>query len=69
MTRSLTAALCLTLSAGTALSQDTITVPDDVASLQDALDPAISGIDPGDIIVLRDDITYFGTFRVDVADL
>ncbi|MEL6796580.1 MAG: right-handed parallel beta-helix repeat-containing protein, partial [Planctomycetota bacterium] len=68
MTRSLTA-VCVALAAGTSLAQDTIIVPDDVASLQDALNPAISGIDPGDTIVLRDTITHFGTFDVDVADL
>ncbi|MEO1718358.1 MAG: hypothetical protein AAFR76_14755, partial [Planctomycetota bacterium] len=68
MTRSLTA-LCLTIAAGTSLAQDTIIVPDDVASLQDALDPAISGIDPGDTIVLRDSLTHFGTFDVTVPNL
>ncbi|MEL7484204.1 MAG: right-handed parallel beta-helix repeat-containing protein [Planctomycetota bacterium] len=68
MTRSLTA-ICVALAAGTSLAQDTIIVPDDVASLQDALDPAISGIDPGDTIVLRDSLTHFGTFLVTVPDV
>lgn len=62
-------ALCVASAAGSSLAQDTIVVPDDITSLQDALNPAISGIDPGDIIVLRDDFTYFGTFDVTVPDL
>lgn len=62
-------AICIATAAGAALAQDTIVVPDDFASLQEALDPTVSGIDPGDIIVLRDSITYFGTFDVTVADL
>ncbi|MEM7756095.1 MAG: choice-of-anchor Q domain-containing protein [Planctomycetota bacterium] len=68
MTRTLTA-LCIAAAAGTALAQDTIVVPDDFPTLQDALDPAVSGIDPGDTIVLRDSITHFGTFDVTVPDL
>ncbi|MEL6796579.1 MAG: right-handed parallel beta-helix repeat-containing protein [Planctomycetota bacterium] len=68
MTRSLTA-ICVALAAGTALAQDTIIVPDDFPTLEDALDPAISSIDPGDTIVLRDSLTHFGTFVVTVPDL
>ncbi|MEO0631667.1 MAG: right-handed parallel beta-helix repeat-containing protein, partial [Planctomycetota bacterium] len=49
--------------------QDTIIVPDDFPTLEDALDPAISGIDPGDTIVLRDSLTHFGTFDVTVPNL
>ena len=62
-------ALCIASAAGSALAQDTIVVPDDIASLEDALDPDISGIDPGDIIVLSDSVTHFGTFDVTVSDL
>lgn len=62
-------ALSIAATAGSALAQDTIIVPDEFALLQDALNPAVSGIDPGDIIVLRDNITYFGTFDVTVPDL
>lgn len=70
MTRTVAATtLGLALAAGSAFAQDTIVVPDDFPTLQDALDPGVSGIDPGDIIVLRDSITYFGTFDVTVPDL
>lgn len=62
-------ALCIASAAASSLAQETFVVPGDIASLQDALNPAISGIDPGDIIVLRDTITHFGTFEVTVSDL
>ncbi len=62
-------ALCIASATGSSLAQDIIVVPDDIASLEDALNPAISGIDPGDIIVLRDDFTHFGSFDVTVPDL
>ena len=62
-------ALCIASAAGSTLAQDTIVVPDDFASLEDALNPAISGIAPGDIIVLRDTANHIGTFDVNVADL
>lgn len=61
--------LCIASAAGSSLAQETFVVPGDIASLQDALNPAISGIDPGDIIVLRDTMTHFGTFEVTVSDL
>jgi predicted outer membrane repeat protein len=63
------AALCIASAAGSSLAQETFVVPGDVATLQDALNPAISGIDPGDIIVLRDTITHFGTFDVTIPNL
>ncbi|MFK7960697.1 MAG: choice-of-anchor Q domain-containing protein [Phycisphaerales bacterium] len=61
--------ICIFSLAGTAAAQETFIVPDDIATLEDALDPAVSGIDPGDIIILRDTFTHTGTFLVDIADL
>lgn len=62
-------ALMIATTATTALAQETFIVPDDIPTLQEALNPAISGIDPGDIIVLRDTITHFGTFDITIPDL
>ncbi|MFI4854182.1 MAG: right-handed parallel beta-helix repeat-containing protein [Phycisphaerales bacterium JB065] len=60
---------CIALVATSALAQETFVLPDDFQTLQEVLNPAVSGIDPGDIIVLRDTVSYFGTFDVTVADL
>lgn len=68
MSRALTA-LCLAAAAGSALAQQTITVPDDFASLTNALNPGVSGIAPGDTLVLRDTVDYVGQFVVTVPDL
>ena len=68
MSRALTA-LCLAATAGSALAQQTITVPDDFASLTNALNPGVSGIAPGDTLVLRDTVDYVGQFIVTVPDL
>lgn len=71
MTRSLphnmprrVAAIALAFVAGGALSQQTITVPDDVPNLTLALNPGVSGLATGDTIVLRDTVSYAGTFSV-----
>lgn len=62
-------AVCIASTAGAAFAQTTITVPDSFTTLQEALNPAVSGIAPGDIIVLRDTVNYIGTFDVNVANL
>ncbi|MAY74277.1 MAG: hypothetical protein CMJ31_06035, partial [Phycisphaerae bacterium] len=68
MTRTLTA-IAIAAAAGTAFAQETFVVPDDFPTLQQVLDPNVSGIDPGDIVVLRDSVSYVGTFDVLVAAL
>ncbi|MEM9374396.1 MAG: choice-of-anchor Q domain-containing protein [Planctomycetota bacterium] len=68
MFRNITA-LSIAVTAGSALAQSTITVPDDFTSLTNALNPAVSGIAPGDTVVLRDTADYVGQFIVTLPDL
>ncbi|MEL7484203.1 MAG: choice-of-anchor Q domain-containing protein [Planctomycetota bacterium] len=69
MTR-ITAALAVTCLAGTAVSQQTINVPNTLPTLSLALNPAVSGLSPGDIIELSPG-TYFnsGDYEVTVPDI
>jgi len=59
----------MALIAGACLSQQTITVPDDVPTLTLALNPAVSGLASGDTIVLRDTVSHAGTFTVTVPNI
>ncbi|MEO0632154.1 MAG: right-handed parallel beta-helix repeat-containing protein, partial [Planctomycetota bacterium] len=60
----ITAALALACLAGSTLSQQTIVVPNDIPNLELALNPAVSGLAPGDTIELRDTVSYAGTFTI-----
>ncbi len=68
MTR-ITAAVVFACIAGSSLSQQTITVPDDYPTLGLALNPGVSGLAPGDTIELRDTVAYAGTFTVITPDI
>ncbi|MEM9066500.1 MAG: right-handed parallel beta-helix repeat-containing protein [Planctomycetota bacterium] len=66
-TKHLIAALALGAIASPTLAADII-VPDDVPTLELALNPAVSGLAPGDTIVLRAGL-YAGAFTVGVQDI
>lgn len=67
--RRVLACLALSLAAAHAAAGDVITVPTDIPTLSLALNPAVSGLQPGDTIVLTDGAVYFDPYTVTTPDI
>ena len=57
------------LPASTAMAQQTITVPTDLPTLSLALNPAVSGLAPGDTIELLGTTGYFESYTIATPDI
>jgi len=71
MNRKTTALLTMSSLAalGSVSHADTVVIPDDVPTLELALNPALNLVQPGDTIELTTSAVYFASYSVTIADL